>query len=623
MTKTLLSLAATAAVASSLFAANQYTLEDISVTAAQGTELNKKDVTDSVTVITKEAIEESRVTTIEQALSRLGNLSVSSNGGFGQPASVFVRGMDSKRTLVLIDGVRYNDVTGLSGAQYPQIPLTNVEQIEIIKGAQSGIWGADASAGVINIVTSKAKKGLHASADIEYGSFDTKKTSLQASYAADTFDVLMGGSYFGSDGFSAAEPIQASPDYGKRYDELGWEKDAYRNKSFNAKFGWNITEGDRIEASVQAINSYIEYDAAAGVDADNVDDPFGWGDSNYFTNIKNRFYSLAYKHKDDLNDVTLAYNLSTFDRDQYGGYTGSVSEIKADDKITYMENSFFRIGGSHQTFEQKKSAGADLDKSYSALSAFASNYNKLNLFGDLNTIITESVRYDRYSEFDDKVTGKIGLKQYLFSDIFFSANIGTGYNVPTLYQLYDGWAGNLGLKPESTLSYEATLGNEMFWVTGFYNKVTDLIDYDFATFAFSNIEGDSILKGLEAGYQDYFFDTVGAKVLYTYLDAENADGQTLARRPQYQLDAAVTYYATESFDLGVNALHIGTRYDGVDKTGAQTGEYVIVNFVSNVKVNDNISVYGKVDNITDKYYQMVDGYATAGRSLYVGLTATY
>ena len=619
MTKTLLSLAATAAVTSSLFAANQYTLENISVTAAQGTELDQKDVTDSVTVITKEAIAESRVTTIEQALSRLGNLSVSSNGGFGQPTSVFVRGMDSKRTLVLIDGVRYNDVTGLSGAQYPQIPLANVEQIEIIKGAQSGVC----SAGVINIVTSKAKKGLHASANIEYGSYDTNKASLQASYAADTFDVLMGGSYFGSDGISVAEPTSSSLDYGKRYDELGWEQDAYTNKSFNAKLGWNITKEDRIEASLQVINAYLEYDAAAGVDANNVDDPFGWGASDYFTNIKNRFYSLAYRHNGSVNDINLAYNLSTFERDQYGGYTGSVSEIKADDKITYMENSFLRIGGSHQLFAQKKSAGADLDKRYSALSAFASNYNKLNLFGDLNTIITESVRYDSYDEFDDKVTGKIGLKQYLYSDIFFSANIGTGYNVPTLYQLYDGWAGNLGLTPESTLSYEVTLGNEMFWVTGFHNKVTDLIDYDFATFAFSNIEGDSTLKGVEAGYQDYFFDAVGTKVLYTYLNAENADGQTLARRPQYQFDAAITYYATERFDLGVNALHVGTRYDSVDKTGAQTGEYVIVNFVSNVKVNDFITVYGKVDNITDKYYQSVDGYATPGRSLYLGLTATY
>ena len=624
MKKTLLSLALLTA-STSLLAANAYTLENINVDAALDTELKKEDVTDSVTIITKEAIKESRVTTLEQALQRLGSLATSSNGGLGQPTSVFVRGMDSKRTLVLIDGVRYNDVTGINGAQYPQIALYNVEQIEIIKGTQSGVWGADASAGVINIVTTKAKKGLHGVANIEYGSFNTKVSSLQASYATETFDVLMGGSYIGTNGFSAAEPTKASPDYGKRYDELGWEKDAYTNKSFNAKLGWNITDEDRIEASLQAMNSYIEYDGGAGLDAENVDDPYAMGPSNFFTNNKDRFYSLAYRHKGSVNDISLRYNLSTFDRSQYGGYTGSVNELKLDDKITYMENSFLRVGGSYQKFEQKKSSGADLNKNYNATSGFLTNYNKFNLFADLNTIITESLRYDSYNEFDDKTTGKVGLKQFIYSDIFFSTNVGTGYNVPTLYQLYEpaspwGPVGNSGLNPESTISYDLTLGDNTLWVTGFYNKVTDMIDYGVG---FENIEGDQILRGVELGYKDYFADIIGVSANYTYLDAKNADDEVLARRSKDQIDASVVYYATENFDLGLNGQYIGERYDRADEQGAQTGKYTIVNFVSNVKVNDYITVYGKVDNITDKYYQSVDGYATAGRSLYLGLTATY
>ncbi|MCJ7765429.1 MAG: TonB-dependent receptor plug domain-containing protein, partial [Thiovulaceae bacterium] len=357
MNKTLFLLAAIMAVTLSLSAANSYTLDDISVTAAQGTKLKKEDLPDSVIIITKEAIEEARVTTLDQALRRLGSLAASSNGGPGQPASLYIRGMDSKRTLVLIDGVRYNDVTGLNGAQYPQIALYNVEQIEIIKGAQSGIWGADASAGVINIVTSRAKKGVHGVANVEYGAFDTKVASLQASYATESFDVAMGGSYFATDGFSAVEPAKESPDYGQRYDDLGLEKDAYSNKAFNAKFGWNITDRDRIKASVQTINSYIEYDSidfGTGQPADAPNGPYT------VTTNKDRFYSLAYRHNGAVNDVNLQYNLSTFDRSQYGGYTGSVNEVKLDDKITYGEKEFLRVGGSYQKFEQKKSGGADL-----------------------------------------------------------------------------------------------------------------------------------------------------------------------------------------------------------------------------------------------------------------------
>ena len=622
MNKNLLSFAAILAF-SSLAAENSYTLEAIDVTASQGATLQKKDVPDSVTIITKEAIKEARVTTLQQALTRLGALSATSNGGMGQPTSIYIRGMDSKRTLVLIDGQRYNDVTGLNGAQYPQIALYNVERIEIIKGAQSGVWGADASAGVINIVTSAAQQGLHASTHVEYGSYDTKIASLQASYATEQFDVLMGGSLIYTDGFSAVEPAKASPNYGQRYDDLGFEKDAYQNKTFNAKLGWNITKEDRIEASVQTINSYIEYDSinfGTGAPADAPNGPYT------LTYNKDRFYALAYTHTDSLNALALRYNRSTFNRSQYGGYTGSVDEIKLDDKISYMQDSFLRIGASYQEFEQKKSGGADLDKNYNAISAFATNYNKLNLFSDLTTILTESLRYDRYNEFDDKVTGKIGLKQFIYSDIYFSTNIGTGYNVPTLYQLYDGFAGNSAVNPESTLSYEATLGNDVVWVTGFYNKVTDLIDYVSTgsfTGEYRNIEGDSTLKGVELGYKDFFFDLLGISANYTYLNAKDANGKTLARRPKEQIDASIVYYATEAFDLGLNGQYIGERYDRAGDQGAQTGKYTVVNFVSNVQINPYLSVYGKVDNITDKYYQVVDGYATAGRSLYIGLSAQY
>jgi len=220
------------ALVTTLQAQNQYTLENIEVTTSQGTLLNKKDVTDSVTVITKEEIEDSRVTTLNEALQQLANMSVTQNGGPGTSSSVFIRGMSSKRILVLIDGVRYNNPTAIgAAAEFSQIMLNDVEQIEIIKGAQSGVWGSDASGGVINIITSKAKKGLHASANVEYGAFDTLKTALSASYATKKYDILASGTYFDTDGFSAAEPTKAEATYGKRYDELGLEKDAYENKT--------------------------------------------------------------------------------------------------------------------------------------------------------------------------------------------------------------------------------------------------------------------------------------------------------------------------------------------------------------------------------------------------------
>jgi len=608
------------ALISSLYAENQYSLEAIDVTAAQGVTLKKQDVTDDVTIITKAAIEESRVTTLGEALSQLGNIAVSQSGGVGQQTSIFVRGMDNRRILVLIDGVRYNDPTTPNAASnIAHIMLYNVEQIEIIKGAQSGIWGSDASGGVINIVTSKAKEGTHAFFNVEHGSFDSKQASLQASYATQRFDVLVGALSLRNEGFSAYEPQKGTPDYGQRYDDLGLEKDSYVNTSFNAKLGYNITDIDRIEANVQLINSDTDIDNS-GSDNTEAD-----------TKAKNNFYSLAYKHMGSVHNINLQYNLSTFDRESLFSlsgptykYEGSVNEIKIDDKIAYAEDSFLRIGTSYQLFEQQEIT-ANTNKDYSAIAAFVTNYNQFEFFSGQNTILTESIRYDKYNEFDDALTGKVGLKQFVYNDYYVSSNIGTGFNAPSLAQLYGQFGANPNLKPEKSLTADFTLGNDVVWITGFYNEITDFIDYTgvWPNSGYNQVPGKSKFRGVELGYEDYLFKALGLAANYTYVHTEDANGEELARRPKSQLDARATYYISDDFDIGLNVQYVGTRYDGANKTGAQTGEYTLLNIVSNVKVNKYISVYGKVNNIGDEYYQVVDGYATAGRSIYLGLNAKY
>ena len=606
------------ALSSSLYAQNQYTLENISVTASHGTALDKKDITDTTTIITKEAIEESRSTNLAQALNSLGNLAISQNGGAGGTASIFMRGMDSKRTLVLIDGVRVNSPAS-TGIDYAHIMLHNVEQIEIIKGAQSGIWGAQASAGVINIITAKAKQGLHTTANLEYGVFNTTTASVQTSFATQNYDILIGGSVFDTDGFSTAEPVKSSPDYGKDQGDLGLEKDPYNNKSFNAKFGFQLGENDRLEMSVQTINSFVKFDDSSFIPPySTVDSVIG---QSY---LKDRFYSVAYKHKDKIHDLQARYNLSTFDQDgtsSYGGYRlkGSVGEIKLSDKINYLSNSFLRFGASHQTHKQE-AVTTNTDRSFTVLSAFVTNYNKINLFKDLDTIVTESVRYDKYNKFDNSFTGKLGIKQFLNKDFYISTNIGTGFNTPTLGQLYGQWGSNPNLKPEKSLTTDITLGNDTVWITGFYNEVTDLIEY---TSSYVQATGTSTFRGIELGYEDFLFDSVGIKTMYTYLEAKNADNQNLQRRPKHQVDVSATYYVSESFDLGLSAQYIGQRYDLVDNTGAQTGKYFIANFITNFKATDNLTLYAKLNNLSDKHYQTVDGYATEGISAYIGLNAKF
>lgn len=599
-------------------------LDEVTVEAANRTEQNIKDLTESVTIISAQEIEESHVRTLGEALAQLSNIALVNNGGIGKTTSFLTRGMDSKRTLVLIDGIRYNNVTG--STQYQHILLSNIERIEIIKGAQSGIWGADASAGVINVVTKSAQKGTHVSATTEAGSFNTQQGSIQLSHKTDLFDVTAGLARIKTDGFSSAEPQQGIPEYGKRGDELGWEDDGYANNTYDIKIGLNLTEQDRIEASYQRIDAFSEYDGGAGVDAQNYDDPWASGTiSPYFEKTDNRFYSAAYKHQNKVNDLELKYSYSYFNN-KVSTYKGNVQETSLQDRINYADDSFLRIGGSYQKFKHNKVEGTK-DEKYSDKAIYLTNYNK---FSDLlslgHTIFTQSLRFDDYSTFDNKTTGKVGLKQFIYdNDIYLSSNYGTAYNVPTLAELYGFWGPNPDLQPETTKTLDFTLGNDKLTLTYFYTKVTNMIEWYgvWPAAGYQNVSGISRLKGIEAGYKDDFFDVLAVSFNYTYLDAKNADGEFLRSRPKHQIDGNIVYYVNEDMNIGVNGQYLGERYDRDDRQGAQTGKYAVYNAVINYTINDNFTVYGKIDNIGDKYYQVRDGYATAERSYYAGLNAKF
>ncbi|MBD3831656.1 MAG: TonB-dependent receptor, partial [Arcobacter sp.] len=249
-----ISLVASFLIATNLFSAEN--LETITVTSATKSEQSIKDVTSNVEVITKEEIEEKHFSGVSEALNSLPGVTVISNGGVGQSDSIFIRGVDSKRILILVDGVRYNEPAGLSGAPLAQLLIDDIEQIEVVKGAQSGIWGADASGGVINIITSSAKKGFHGNASVEMGSFQTKKYGMTVSNKTDNYDIGLSANRVLTDGFSSQVP------YGENPDE--YVKNGYRNTTVNLKGGYNLTDSDRISANYNYINSLSQYDGNTG-----------------------------------------------------------------------------------------------------------------------------------------------------------------------------------------------------------------------------------------------------------------------------------------------------------------------------------------------------------------------
>ncbi len=628
-----ISLVASFLLATNLFSAQN--LETITVTSATKSSQSIKDVTSNVEVITKEEIEERHFTTIDEALNTLTGVSVISNGGLGKSTSVKLRGFDTKRVLVLIDGIRVNDVTGISGAPFEHLMINDIERIEVVKGAQSGVWGADASAGVINIITSSAKKGFHGSVNTEYGSYDTKKIKTDLSYKENNYYVKGSVSSLDTNGFTAQAPKGIKNDY--------LEDDGYENTTANVKFGYEFNDANKIDLSHTLINARNEYDGCgnstwktssggyysctntATQQADN---------DSYYSKTQDTFSSINFNHVNNFNQIDIYTNKSIFDREynyiqSYTGgvnngktlstkneFDGTLDEYGIKSTIPYLnDTSSLIIGGDYKVTEYK----SDINKDYNNKGLFVTNSNKL--FD--NTILTQSLRADDYNKFEDKTTGKIGIKHFITDDLNVSSNYGTAYNVPTLYNLYSPDYGSTNINPEETKSFDINLDYKGLGLTYFNNKVKDMIEYNSTTKKYQNLNGETTLKGYEVSYKEEIIDDTITSMSYTYLNAENDKDQDLRRSPKQQLRYGIDYYGIKNFHFNINGQYTGAMYDKDDKSGVKTGDYTIWNSVVNYDINKTYKAYLKVDNLFDKYYQTIDGYATAERSAYVGLKASF
>ena len=595
-------------------------LEDITVTSATKSTQKLKDITSNVDVITAQEIEERHYTTVTEALNSLSGVSFTSNGGIGHTTNLYLRGFDSKRVLVLIDGIRYNDVTSLSGASFANLMLSDIAQIEVIKGAQSGIWGADASAGVINIITKKAKDGLHLGASQEFGSFSTSQSQANISYKNDSFYAKASHSDISTKGFSAVAPR------GSDLDTL--EDDGYSNKTTNLQAGLQINATNKIEFT------HIINDASTQADAyDSTTYSFN-PNSQYDVKSKTKLSSVNFNHIDSFNEVDVFAKKSTFSRyypqDAFSkNFDGETREYGLTSKVPYGEENSVVWGGEYKSFEHKNS----IDKKYNNKALFLTNSSKFKGLIGGTTLFTQSLRQDNYNKFDNKTTGKIGLKHIhaKVEGLTTSVNYGTAYNVPTHYNLFDPYSGNANLKPEDTKGYDVTVEYKDLRVTYFNNTIKDMIDYqanydadgNFMGGKYQNVTGDSELKGVEVAYQTNIGDDVLLSLNYTNTDAKNTKGEPLARRAKESAKFGIDYYGVENLHLGLNGEYVGERFDRANKQGEQTGKYTVANFTADYEVDKHLSFYGKVDNITDKYYQTVNGYATSPRAVYGGMRLTY
>jgi vitamin B12 transporter len=563
----------------------------------------------SITVVTRDEIERVQAISATDVLARIPGVTVSQSGGFGQPASVFVRGADNAQTLVLIDGVRINDPGDVAGGfDFGNLTIGQFDRVEVVRGSSGVLWGSRAIGGVINFITARPTEQWTARAQAEYGWRDSKQVSASASGLIGPVGLTLGGNWLKGDGYSA-------------FDERlgGTEKDGYESKSANARAQVDIVQG--LSADVGGFYTKANYDYDnTGADALNVG----------LKRDAQGYANLRYTGLDGKLNARVGYGLTDnrriSDDAVFGPYTTNGRTERFEGQVSYapVEMASILIGGESE--KQK------FDDNYGSKDStnIDSVFGNLTLRPLTGLTLNGGVRYDDNSDFGDKTTLAGNAAWVIGSGEdapVLRASYGEGFKAPSLYQLYTN-AGFRALNPETSKSWDAGVeqpfaqGTGRFTITYFDRKTKNLIDYDLTQYNYYNV-GRARAKGVEVGMQVVNWEGFDVNLAYTYLDATNRDtGAQLARRPKSNmyasLDKAWDIGDGRALKLGGDLRVGGGRYDDTANTQWVDGN-LVVSLRAAFAVTPHIEVYGRVENLFDEHYEVVRLYGTAGRAAYGGV----
>ncbi len=590
-----------------------YSLADdpnLMITTSNQSSETIKNTTADISVLTAADLEESGDQTVAQAISRVAGISVSSNGGLGQPSAIFMRGQSAGSVLILLDGMRLNDPSSTDGrAMIENLMIDNIAQIEIVKGGGSSIWGGNASAGVINIITKSAKKkGFHGNLQLNGGTYNTKGANASLSYGGEKLTAQILASYLDSDSFSALAPRDA-------------ENDAYTNKMLNFKIGYAFDVNNALDFSYYLVDTKGDYDDSYSEFL--ADDLY----SHYDSRQEN--YNLKYHFNHELFDSVNRASRGTFERDyftnSYGEaqnqYRSTIKEFSSINAYSHKKGKII-LGLEAKNIDGMNNYISDYpsDPSQSIYKNRAAFLSSLYRF-DADTLLETNLRYDYFDAFKNETTYKVGLKHdHRFLKGFTTrANYYTAYNSPSAYQLANTTFGEL-LEPSYSKGFDISANyKDLLSISYFNTAVDNPIDYDMDRFGYYNVGGEEKFSGIELSsrYRLPDFGLVLAANLTHLITYESHDTTALSNRAEDTVNISADYYTVNNMHFGIAGQYIGDR---VDVSKEETGNYTVWNLNFDTKIFKDFKLYINAKNIFDTEYESVYGYASAGRSIYAKVT---
>jgi vitamin B12 transporter len=612
----------------------QYQIEELVVTATK-VETPAKEVGNSITVITRQQIEEQQKSTVLELLRTVPSLDIVQGGGRGSATSVFMRGAKSEHTLVLMDGVEMNDpVTSGRSFDFADMTTDNIERIEILRGPQSTLYGSDAIGGVVNIITKTGKGTPKGFFSVEGGSFASFREAGGISGGNSAIRYSLGFSREDVDGISAA---------GDKYGNV--EKDSYGNTSVSGKLGLTPIPNLDINVIFRRVDAENEMDNIGGAGGD---------DANSSSNATRHFLRAETRLSLFHNtwDQKIGFSLTDHDR----GYRNDVDAQHPDDsdlssyngrmyKIDWQNN--FNI---HRTnvltigVETEEEIGESTYHSESAWGPYTSTFKEKNarttgyylqdqvkLGGAWFT--TLGVRLDDHTRFGTEATYRIA-SAYVFEQIGtkIKGSYGTGLKAPSLYQLYSSY-GDQNLKPEESdgwdIGVEQSFLDERltFDAAYFKNDFENLVDFNSATYRYSNV-AKAKTQGVEISAAFHAGESVILRGSYTYTDAKDkVTGLDLLRRAKNKIGFATNYRFSEKGNINFDLIWVGKRadidYSSYPASRVDTPEYALANLAASYRLTKHFQIFGRVNNLLNRDYEEVVGYGTPGVSAFGGIKMSF
>jgi vitamin B12 transporter len=584
-----------------LSAHTQHTLPETVVTATRLLTPPSDTLLVSAHVLDRQAIEASGHTSLADLLSSLPGIRVSTNGGAGAASSVFIRGAESRHTLVLVDGLRMGSAS-TGQPSFETLPLSLIERIEVIKGPSSALYGSQALGGVIQIFTRKSgREGLRTHALVGGGTQSTYRmeAGFEGKHERISHAVTVGQGY--TSGSNATHPQRQPTLYQP-------DEDAYRHRSFSARLGLDVAPGHQIGLTALHVEGENEYDA-------------------YQTDYP------AWLDKQQTGVSVFAHN--RLGEDTQSRLSLGFSEDALKDHGGLFEPSRFKTHQEQLSWQLEGVLGGDwvwlaafdfLQQTVSGTTLYTQNRRRINGFvmglsreWEGHSVQTH-LRHDRNSQFGNKTTGLLAYG-YRFSDAWrMHASVASAFNAPTFNQLYwpdSGFGGgNPDLKPENSVNRELGIHHQgpagEIGLTYYHHRVRDLI----AGWPATNV-AQATLEGVELTWKTRL-GPVLAEWGIDWLNAQDKNtGRALPRRAS-EAGFARLSHQTGPWGVGVELNAEGRRFDDMGHT-RHLGGYGLLNGWLHYTLNPQWRIELRGNNLLDRQYETAWGFPAAPASVFVAL----